>query len=219
MKNDSVFIARAVISTAFVFFIFSYSARAQFLEPDPQIKQAMTAYARQSESALSPARDRISVQAPAIEKIQPKLPAAVFENIETKSSATFALERRAFDLLNEQRATNGLTPLLWSEDVARAARIHSDEMARYNLFSHQGFDGSMVKNRAEAAGIWDWESIGENIAFNRGFKLPAESACVQWMESPGHRQNILNARWTNAGIGVAVAPDGSYYFTEVFISK
>lgn len=216
MKNYSFL--RFFVSAAFALLIFSTAARAQFIEPDLQIKRAMTMYVRQNESALSSSRARFSAQTQAVEKIQPKLAAAA-ENIERESGVTFTLERRVFDLLNERRAANGLAPLRWSEDVARAARIHSDEMARYNLFSHQGFDGSMVKDRAEAAGIWDWQSIGENIAFNRGFKLPAESACVQWMESPGHRENIMDARWTNAGIGVAIAPDGAYYFTEVFITK
>jgi uncharacterized protein YkwD len=92
-------------------------------------------------------------------------------------------------------------------------------MARYKFFSHQGRDGSAVNTRARSLGIGGWRSIGENIAFNKGFRKPVEMACQQWMTSPGHRQNILNRGWTESAIGVATAPDGSVYFTQVFISR
>ena len=129
------------------------------------------------------------------------------------------LERQAFDILNQRRNENGLSPIKWSEDMAKIARIHSQDMAQYSYFSHAGRGGKMVNDRADLLGFSDWQAIGENIAFNRGYEKPAEFACEGWMKSSAHRENILNARWKEAGIGVALAVDGSYYFTEVFILK
>ncbi|MEZ5425932.1 MAG: CAP domain-containing protein [Pyrinomonadaceae bacterium] len=130
------------------------------------------------------------------------------------------LERRAFDLLNQKRMEFGLTPVVWSDEVARIARIHSTNMARFNFFSHQGLDGLMVNDRAEMSGLKDWRRIGENIAYNRGYDDPVESAVVGWMKSASHRQNLLSNKWKESGVGVALAPDGkTYYFTQVFVLR
>ena len=129
------------------------------------------------------------------------------------------LERQAFDILNQRRAEKGLPAIKWSEDMAKVARVHSLEMAQFNYFSHAGRDGKMVNDRADLLGFSNWQALGENIAFSRGYEKPAELACEGWMKSPAHRDNILNTRWKEAGIGVAQAADGSFYFTEVFIMR
>lgn len=136
----------------------------------------------------------------------------------SSAARAFQLERQAFEVLNRKRVENGLPPLVWSESMARVARIHSQEMAQFKFFSHIGRSGTMVDERAETLGFKKWKAIGENIAYNRGYNNPAEFACERWMLSPSHRENILNARWKEAGIGVAIAPDGTHYFTEVFIT-
>jgi uncharacterized protein YkwD len=142
----------------------------------------------------------------------------------TKTSAktttnTYELERIIFDLINEKRAENGLPELKWSEEVAKVARLHSQNMANSKFFSHQGLDGLRVDDRAYSLGVKRWQSIGENIASNRGFGSPTEVAVDAWMRSPGHRGNILNNLWQETGIGVAVDNDGKYYFTQVFLLK
>lgn len=137
----------------------------------------------------------------------------------TSAEEILRLERQAFDLLNERRKENGLAPVEWSEDMAKVARIHSGNMARLKFFSHVGQDGLMVNDRADALGFTKWKAIGENIAYNRGYDNPAEFACERWMLSPAHRENILNRRWKEAGVGLAIAQDGTYYFTEVFIQR
>ena len=138
-----------------------------------------------------------------------------------KSKATNALdlERRAFKLINRQRTTCGLEELVWSDDAARIARLHSENMANYNFFSHMGADGSMVNDRADSFGIRKWRAIGENIAYNQGFENPVEFAVERWMQSPKHRDNLLNSRWKESGIGIAVTAGGTYYFTEVFLAR
>lgn len=137
----------------------------------------------------------------------------------TSAEEITRLEQQAFDILNEKRKENGLAPVEWSEDMAKVARTHSESMARYKYFSHVGRDGLMVSDRADALGYTRWKAIGENIAYNRGYDNPAEFAAQRWMLSPAHRENVLNRRWKEAGIGLAIAADGTYYFTQVFIQK
>lgn len=129
------------------------------------------------------------------------------------------LEKMAFGLLNQQRASKGLSALVWNDDVARIARMHSENMAKYKFFSHTGLDGTMVNDRADKCGVHRWKAIGENIAYNRGYDKPADFAVERWMLSTGHRENILNDRWQESAVGVAVGADGSYYFTQVFLDK
>lgn len=136
-----------------------------------------------------------------------------------KSLSTFDLEKTAFALLNQKRAENNLTALEWSDEVARIARIHSQNMAKHKFFSHRGVDGLMVDQRADLLGVGKWRAIGENIAFNQGFENPVEFAVERWMMSPTHRENILNTRWQESAVGIAVANDGAIYFTQVFLVR
>lgn len=138
---------------------------------------------------------------------------------EKKAVKVFDLERRAFDLINQKRAATGLSALVWNEDLARAARVHSANMAASHFFSHTGLDGKLVNNRADDAGVKSWRLIGENIAYNRGFGDPTACAVANWMNSPGHRDNILKNDWRESAVGVAVTENGTYYFTQVFLLK
>lgn len=137
----------------------------------------------------------------------------------TSAAVINQLERKAFDILNEKRKENGLQPVVWSEDMAKVARLHSENMAKFKFFSHAGLDGSMVSDRADSLGFSRWKAIGENIAYNRGYENPVEFACQRWMQSQSHRENILNPRWKEAGLGMAITAEGIYYFTEVFILR
>jgi len=130
-----------------------------------------------------------------------------------------SLERQAFDLINKKRTDAGLDPLVWSDDLAKLARLHSDDMAEQKYFSHKGSDGSMVDDRADRLGITGWSAIGENIAFERGFENAAEFTVESWMKSPPHKKNLLDQRWKETGMGVAILPDGTYYFTQVFLLR
>ena len=134
-------------------------------------------------------------------------------------AAIAGFERSVFDLINRKRAEAGLKVLVWNEDVAQIARIHSENMANYKFFDHAGRDGKMVNNRADAVGLTKWRSIGENIAYNRGYASPLEFVVESWMKSAGHRTNILNNNWQETGIGIAVTGDGTYYFTQVFLLR
>jgi uncharacterized protein YkwD len=129
------------------------------------------------------------------------------------------LEQKAFQLLNKKRIEIGLSPLIWNENMAKIARLHSNNMANFKFFSHKGLDGLQVDGRAESLGFNKWRGIGENIAYNRGFSNPVEFAVERWMLSDSHRENLLDKRWKESAVGIAVTKDGTYYFTEVFWYK
>lgn len=128
-------------------------------------------------------------------------------------------ERQVFDLINQKRKEFGLQPLVWNENTARVARMHSENMAQYHFFGHRGLDGKAVDGRADSIGLKKWRVIGENIASLRGYKKPLDQVITCWMNSPGHRENLLREKWRESGVGVAVASDGTYYFTQVFLKK
>lgn len=132
---------------------------------------------------------------------------------------TVSLERTAFDLLNQKRVANGLQPLSWNDQLATVARLHSHNMAKFNFFSHRGLDDKMVSDRADDEGLRKWRAIGENIAFNRGYQDPIGRAVELWLDSPSHRHNLLDNNWKETAVGIAVAADGSYYLTQVFLKK
>jgi uncharacterized protein YkwD len=136
-----------------------------------------------------------------------------------KAVTNFEFERIAFDEINQQRAAVGLQPLTWSDDAAKIARVHSENMANFKFFSHEGLDGSMVSDRADAFGVSKWRAIAENIAYNRGYANPISFVVERWMKSTGHRENILNGRWKESGIGIAITADGTHYFTQVFVQR
>lgn len=132
-------------------------------------------------------------------------------------SAVRALERDAFQLINTERSLAGLPALKWSDKIAAVARLHSNNMAEQNFFSHKGLDGLMVDERAEKLNMGSWLAIGENIAFMKGYDNPVATAIEKWLNSQGHKKNLLNPDWTETAVGLAVTADGKYYFTQVFI--
>ena len=146
---------------------------------------------------------------------------AGYSRVRTVSSAKAAAtaERDTFDLINKIRNDAGLESLAWNEQLANLARLHSQDMAEQKFFSHRGSDGSMVDNRADKLGIMNWSAIGENIAFLRGYEDAPKFAVERWLESPRHKENLLDKRWKETGMGVAILPDGTYYFTQVFILR
>jgi|ERR1044072_3783042 uncharacterized protein YkwD len=126
------------------------------------------------------------------------------------------IEKEILRSVNYERARQGLKPLIWNDRVANMARLHSRHMADQHFFSHQDKDGQIVSNRANKAGI-TWTSIGENLIWFSGASDPVKYAVDSWMDSHGHRINILTKGWKQTGIGAVVAPDGSYYLTQVFL--
>ena len=130
-----------------------------------------------------------------------------------------AVERRAFEQTNVARVKNGLPTLVWDPELCRMARSHSEQMSTLGYFSHENPDGLQLKERARATGILHFRVIGENIAYNKGYDDPGGFAVERWLTSSGHRANMLYRGFQASAIGSYVAPDGSYYLTQVFIAR
>jgi uncharacterized protein YkwD len=108
--------------------------------------------------------------------------------------------------LNRERAHHGLRTLKLNKRLSRAARRHARDMARRNYFSHDTLGGGSFVARIRAEGYLrgarSWV-VGENLAWgSHGFSRP-RVIMRMWMNSPGHRANILNASFGEIGIGVA----------------
>jgi uncharacterized protein YkwD len=129
------------------------------------------------------------------------------------------IEKRAFEQTNLVRVKNGLPPFVWDGDICRMARVHSESMSRQNYFSHVTPEGLRLRDRARAAGILDFSFLGENIGYSLGYDDPAAYMVDQWMQSAKHRANILSTEFRAMAIGSYVAPDGSIYLTQTFITR
>ena len=123
-------------------------------------------------------------------------------------------EQTIFNLVNEARRNAGLTELKLDKELLRVARIKSKDMVDNNYFSHTsptyGTPFQMIKN----FGI-SYKSAGENIAGNS----TAKKAFDAWMNSSGHKANILGNSFTSTGIGVVDSPVYGKILTQMFIGK
>jgi uncharacterized protein YkwD len=161
---------------------------------------------------------------PARARVVSRVPAPSTSYNASPAPAAFAVaatgdERRAFQLINEERQRRGLRPLVFDGALTRIARYHSENMARGGFLSHTDRQGLDLRGRADALGLHGWKALGENIAYNQGYNDPTAFAVERWMVSEKHRENILNDEYTHAGLGVARASDGTYYFTQVFMRR
>jgi uncharacterized protein YkwD len=121
------------------------------------------------------------------------------------------MECELFEKINDQRIMNGVSALRISNNFAAMAQSHSDDMATNDFFSHTSpYQGSFT-TRAAAFNVRG--TIGENIA---GGSSDLDRIVNNWMNSSGHRANILNNRYLYTGIGVAQRSSGGYYYTQVF---
>ncbi|MBQ3379688.1 MAG: hypothetical protein IJG50_07500 [Clostridia bacterium] len=112
-------------------------------------------------------------------------------------SAVSETEREVVRLTNEIRASYGLAELSLNEDLSRVARSKAEDMAKYGYFSHESPTYGSPFDMMRAFGI-EFVSAGENIAM--GYKS-AEAAVNAWMNSEGHRANILDPSYTEIGVG------------------
>lgn len=121
-------------------------------------------------------------------------------------------EKEVVRLVNEIRVQNGLRELTYDWELSRVARYKSQDMKDNRYFSHTsptyGSPFTMIRN----FGI-SFRSAGENIA--QGYATP-QAVVNGWMNSSGHRANILNASYTHIGVGYVAS---GRYWTQMFISK
>lgn len=124
-----------------------------------------------------------------------------------------ALENEVVRLVNIERAKQGLAPLTNNWELARVARYKSQDMKNKNYFSHTSPTYGSPFQMMQHFGIV-YRTAGENIAM--GQRTPQE-VMTAWMNSPGHRANILNTSFKEIGVGVA--KNGTIYWTQQFIAR
>lgn len=127
------------------------------------------------------------------------------------SSGTVSSQaREVVDLVNAERAKAGCKALSINDKLMTAAQKHSQDQADHQNMSHTGSDGSNAGVRLDRVG-YAWRTYGENVAWNQ--KTPT-SVMDAWMNSSGHKANILNCAFTEIGVGIANS--NGPYWTQVF---
>ncbi|AVZ29745.1 CAP domain-containing protein [Nodularia spumigena CS-584] len=135
----------------------------------------------------------------------------------TQSATTNQIEIAVRQRINEVRQNEDLHPLEHNEKLAQVARNYSRQMAENNFFSHTGNDDSTLQDRVRAGGMIYWV-VGENLFKSTNVPQPVKVAVEGWMESSGHRENILRPVFTETGVGVWRV-DNTYYITQLFLRR
>ena len=136
------------------------------------------------------------------------------------------LELKVHAGINAARAKNGGAPLKWEEQLADVARAHSDDMTGRGYFGHDTPEGLGPSDRIDRAGYSCWKGshygVAENIAIETtlgDLDRTAAQAVRGWMNSPGHRTNLLGRQYDRTGVGVSFGTWRAYkavYLTQVF---
>ncbi len=171
-------------------------------------------------------------------KPAPQVPFAVPKN--RPAFNLTELEQEIHSLINQERRDKGLTPLAWNHALSKIARKHSRDMAGRNYFSHYSPEGHdffyryqqedfTCSVKVERVIYQGAENIFQNNLYDRimvmngvkyydwnTIKHIAETTVRGWMNSPGHRKNILTPAWKSEGIGIAVSEDDKIYITQNF---
>lgn len=132
----------------------------------------------------------------------------------TSRSQYGATEARIFDLINAERRQQGLPALVYNEQLDRMAKIQAENMARFQKMAHVLPDADLpdLADRARYV-AYPFRELAENVAL--GYPN-AETVVTGWMNSKGHRANILNHNVVETGIGIARSSAGGLYYCQVF---
>lgn len=174
----------------------------------PQIREA-EAPVTESEQRSHPEEetpDQPPPQKPAVQTTLTPKPASKPTPAKTLNPAAL-LEEKILAFTNTERARRNLGGLAANAALAATARAHSADMLARDFFDHENPDSCSSSCRATNAG-YAWRMVGENIYMLEGFDFSSDETAAMivsgWMESPGHRANILRDGYTETGVGVVV---------------
>jgi serralysin len=154
-------------------------------------------------SSIAPANAQWWRRRPTNQPVQPTQPAPQTGNF----------QQQILSLVNIERSKAGLQPLTLNSQLNQAAQNHTNDMISKRYFSHTSPSGSTMTSRVNAVG-YRYSTIGENIAAGNA---TAAGTMTQWMNSPGHRANILNPNFKELGVGYGPSNDQyRHYWTQVF---
>ena len=148
---------------------------------------------------------------------KPPPPTATATSSVCLPSGNAAYEDQVITLINQERAAEGLPALTKNSKLTTAARRHSTDMACTDTWSHTGSDGSAPWDRVSDAG-YSWSRVTENIAASTSQYFSPASVVNLWMNSPGHKANILDPNVIHIGVGFRYYDNGGYdaYYTADF---
>lgn len=128
------------------------------------------------------------------------------------TESTTMQEQKLLNLLNHDRAANGLPALTLDSELSRIARIKSCDMKQNGYFAHESPTYGNAASMLTRFG-YSFAGVGENIAHHAS----VEKAEAAFMSSTGHRANILGSQWTKVGIGICIDNNGFVYATQLFV--
>jgi len=140
----------------------------------------------------------------------------IIQAVPTDNTASLAqIEKQAFDLVNKHRESMGLPALINKDYIVEQARQHSRDMASGKTgFGHEG---AAERLDIISKSIKEMNAGAENVFYCTGnYDNLAATALEGWLKSRGHRENI-EGDYNLSGMGVAIAPNGDYYFTQIFV--
>lgn len=135
------------------------------------------------------------------------------QSIQQPAAQNGSFQQQILSLVNVERRKAGLQPVTLNSKLSQAAQNHTNDMVSKGYFSHNSPTGSTMAMRVNAVG-YVYSTIGENIAAGGS---TASATMTQWMNSPGHKANILSPKFRELGVGYAPS-NGQYrhYWTQVF---
>jgi len=175
---------------------------------EEQKEQPKEEQSKEESIVEQPKQEQPTQQAPA----EPQAPKQEEEQSQNQSQQLSQYEREVVELTNNERTNNGLAPLQIDEELSVVAREKSDDMSARNYFDHNSPTYGSPFDMMRSYGI-SYKAAGENIA--KGQRTP-EEVVNAWMNSPGHRENILNGNFTHIGVGFV---EQGNHWTQMFIGK
>lgn len=142
---------------------------------------------------------------------QPSSPAPAKE----QSASVLEWEQQVVSLVNQERAKAGLSPLQLDKDLSNVARYKSADMRDNQYFDHQSPTYGSPFQMMDQFGI-SYQYAGENIAAGQ---MSPQAVMDAWMNSPGHRQNIMNPNYTHIGVGYVSGGSYKHYWTQQFVGR
>lgn len=174
----------------------------------PKEEQQEQPKQEQPEKVEQPKQEQPAQQAP----VQPEAPKKEEQPSQSQSQQLSQFEREVVELTNNERTKNGLAPFQIDEELSKVAREKSRDMSAKNYFDHNSPTYGSPFDMMKSYGI-SYRAAGENIA--KGQRTPQEVVNA-WMNSPGHRANILNSSFTHIGVGFV---EQGNHWTQMFIGK
>ena len=163
----------------------------------------------------------VQVEGDYVGSVSKKYVKAIYSNSGTSSSGTVSNtselssdEQEVFNLINQQRANNGLAVLKLDSEVQKVARIKAQDMVNNNYFAHESPTYGTPFQMLNSFKV-TYKTAGENIAGNSS----NSGAVTAWMNSSGHKANILNSSFNYTGIGVVKGSKYGKIFVQMFIGK